>query len=298
MAAPAFAASERTVERAGSWSDVIADEATVWVVSTQSGIKVRVAPMPDGSSLAMEVIADPSVESQDASFSAGEFSLPLQRISTSQQSVLFGTSIPAQSLPSFIHAFTHERTATIRLGEVTDEISLDGTSAAVSGLSFYAQEHRIALPAPFATGDAPVVPDAATEQAAVSPADPGVPTAPAPPPSTPPAITSSCRDNWKACHDNEDLMNNYHGVAEARAKCQEEGDRRAAFGTPKWPGFWSGGSFGHFDAGSDGPRTGRLTIVEPDAQFQNQFGAMAHSTVLCLYDFDQKTVQSIQISPN
>jgi hypothetical protein len=39
-----------------------------------------------------------------------------------------------------------------------------------------------------------------------------------------------------------------------------------------------------------------VTLIERDAQFQNGFGAMVHSQVICKYDMKEKTVLDVTIS--
>jgi transposase-like protein len=54
----------------------------------------------------------------------------------------------------------------------------------------------------------------------------------------------------------------------------------------------------HFPHGDDYVKTGKAVLIEKDAQFQNAFGAMAHSTVMCTYDLNQKKVVDIIVTPN
>jgi hypothetical protein len=57
-------------------------------------------------------------------------------------------------------------------------------------------------------------------------------------------------------------------------------------------------SFSTFHAGDDYPKTGRIVLIEKDAQFSNAFGAMVHSRVTCTYDLDQKKVVDVSIAPD
>ncbi len=110
-----------------------------------------------------------------------------------------------------------------------------------------------------------------------------------------PATAESCENDWRACADNSDLANNFTGMTSARVACRETANEQAKFGTPIWPGFWSGGAFGHFEDGNSYILIGKALLIEPDAQFQNEYGAMAHKYVVCLYDLSTKTVIRVNI---
>ena len=66
-----------------------------------------------------------------------------------------------------------------------------------------------------------------------------------------PAEAGLCKDDWRRCTDNSDLVNNYKGYWEIQSRCDDQANRSARYGTPKWPGFWSGSSFNRFSQGSD-----------------------------------------------
>jgi hypothetical protein len=122
----------------------------------------------------------------------------------------------------------------------------------------------------------------------------GGPPSPAPPASSRERV-ASCKEDWKQCKDNSDLANNYEGMTNARVACRETANEQAKFGTPIWPGFWSGGAFGHFKDGNADILIGQALLIEPAAQFQNEFGAMAHKYVVCVYDLNSKTVVRVNI---
>jgi hypothetical protein len=143
-------------------------------------------------------------------------------------------------------------------------------------------------------------------------ADPAPATAPAPASASAPAApvratepvhvaekieAPTCARNWRLCTDNSDLVNHYNGWYKVKADCEYEADKKAKYGTPKWPGFWSGGSFGAFKPGDDYPKTGIVVAVEKDAQFQNGFGAMVHSMVYCEYNLKNEEVVRVSIFP-
>ncbi|WP_395495816.1 hypothetical protein [Acetobacter sp. KSO5] len=110
--------------------------------------------------------------------------------------------------------------------------------------------------------------------------------------------SATCSEDWKACKDNADLMNNYSKAIDARVTCQMEAEQGAKFGTPVFPSVWSGGSFHSFLNGSDYPKKGYAILIENNAQFQNQYGAMVHSTVFCKYNFKSGKVDEIHVEPH
>ncbi len=92
-----------------------------------------------------------------------------------------------------------------------------------------------------------------------------------------------CSSNWTKCADNEQLVNSYSGWPKVRVDCQQEATAEARYGSPVWPS-WPWIPFGSFLKGKDYVTSGTAVAVEPDAQFQNEFGAMVHSRVTCQYD--------------
>jgi hypothetical protein len=116
---------------------------------------------------------------------------------------------------------------------------------------------------------------------------PSAPTATAPAAPVKPA--SPCKTDWSKCADNADIANNFEGYSSAGRACRRQAEDMAKFGTPEWPWF----AFGSF---YPGPITGIVTLIEPDAKFQNGFGAMARSRVVCKYDLRSKTVIDVTVS--
>lgn len=101
-----------------------------------------------------------------------------------------------------------------------------------------------------------------------------------------------CKTDWRQCHDNTDLATNFHGTRMAAASCHVAAIDQARYGTPTFPLV----PFGVFRTGTDGPRTGMITLIENDAKFQNSFGAMARAKVTCRYNLSTETVVSITIT--
>jgi hypothetical protein len=105
---------------------------------------------------------------------------------------------------------------------------------------------------------------------------------------------ADCSSDWTKCSDNADLVNNYSNWTHVQASCKVEASRQARYGTPVWP--W--GVFGSFYKGNTYITSGTAIAVEPDAQFQNGFGAMVHSQVTCTYDLRAERVLSVDILPH
>jgi hypothetical protein len=102
----------------------------------------------------------------------------------------------------------------------------------------------------------------------------------------------ACRSDWSKCADNVQLLREYRDWYKVQSACSLAGDERAKYGTPKWP--W--GSFGTVLEGNDYVTSGVAVAIAPDVQFQNGFGAWAHTRVTCKYDLRAKSVLSVDIS--
>jgi hypothetical protein len=110
--------------------------------------------------------------------------------------------------------------------------------------------------------------------------------------STAPTTSADiCKTDWKKCSDNAELANNYSGWTTVQSACKIAAEAKAKYGTPKFPWF----SFGSFLGGDDYPKTGVVTVIEPDAQFSNGYGAMVHSEVRCIYDLNNNMIRNILI---
>lgn len=105
----------------------------------------------------------------------------------------------------------------------------------------------------------------------------------------------TCKSNWHLCSDNADLVNNYTGISLGQIRCEAEAKEQARYGEPKFPSFEA---FGTFYRGDDYVKNGMVTLVEKEAQFQNGFGAMVHSTVICKYDLNAEKVIDVNIIAN
>jgi hypothetical protein len=104
---------------------------------------------------------------------------------------------------------------------------------------------------------------------------------------------SLCKSDWTKCIDNEQLVNNYSGWANVKGTCKREANEGALYGNPVWPSRF----FTTFYTGKDYVTTGIVIAVEPNAQFQNVFGAMAHARIKCTYDLIAHRVISVTATP-
>jgi hypothetical protein len=115
---------------------------------------------------------------------------------------------------------------------------------------------------------------------------------PAAPQTPAEAKINACRADWHKCEDNSQMANNWNGWSHVKGECKDAANQMAKYGDPKWP--WL--AFSSFYGGSS-YTSGKVTVIEPDAQFQNGFGAMAHVQVVCDYDLNQKTVLNVSLNP-
>jgi hypothetical protein len=104
----------------------------------------------------------------------------------------------------------------------------------------------------------------------------------------------SCKSDWHVCADNADLVNHYNGIISAQTDCKFEATKLAKYGDPKFPFL----HFSTFYSGNAYVKTGVVVLLEKDAQFQNVFGVMVHSTVMCKYDLARKKVLDANVSSN
>jgi hypothetical protein len=106
----------------------------------------------------------------------------------------------------------------------------------------------------------------------------------------PPAPETPCMTDWTQCTDNMDVANHYKEMSHIRFECKWESNKKVKYGEAKWP--W-GYSFGSLFVGDSAPKTGLITLVEPDVQMQNKYGAMVHTEVECTYNLKDKKVLSV-----
>ena len=103
-----------------------------------------------------------------------------------------------------------------------------------------------------------------------------------------------CKVDWHSCSDNADVVNNYHDWSMVQVRCKSSTQDIAKYGTPSFPWF----SFGSFRRGSDYPKTGIVTSIEPDAQYSNSFGAMVNKRGGCCYYLNRNGVIDVDLEDN
>ena len=101
-----------------------------------------------------------------------------------------------------------------------------------------------------------------------------------------------CRNDWQKCADNGQLVSNYNGLFTAKYDCAAAANKMATYGTPTWPSD----ALSHFYIGDSYVTSGVVTVLEPDVQFSNGFGAMVRFEVTCSYDLRSKTITNVRIS--
>jgi hypothetical protein len=102
-----------------------------------------------------------------------------------------------------------------------------------------------------------------------------------------------CRADWRKCGSNAEMANTWGGWSHVKSRCKNAATSSARFGEPKWPWF----AFGSFYTGSS-YLSGKATVIESDAQFQNGFGANQHVQVVCSYDLNLDTVTDVSVTPH
>jgi hypothetical protein len=106
-------------------------------------------------------------------------------------------------------------------------------------------------------------------------------------------VEATCKNDFRKCLDNEDMVNNYSRVYEAKAACKTQLSDSVKFGEPEW----SWGSFGSFFVGDDYPKTGVVRLIDDRVKIQNAFGAQQNSRVVCSYNFNEKKAVIVSIFP-
>jgi hypothetical protein len=105
------------------------------------------------------------------------------------------------------------------------------------------------------------------------------------------ASENPCESKWDKCTDNADLAKHYSGWYGIAGACEVEAGQQSRFGTPNFGPL----PFTAYADGKDYVQTG-VAIVAATAQFQNGFGAMVNSTVICNYDLRTSKVIGVDIT--
>jgi len=99
---------------------------------------------------------------------------------------------------------------------------------------------------------------------------------------------SPCKTDWSQCKSNREMMANYDtGLITARMACKKDAISKARFGTPEFPWVFF---FQSYMPDDSYVTSGIAVLLEKEAKFQNEYGAMMNVTVVCKYDLRSKTV--------
>jgi len=106
------------------------------------------------------------------------------------------------------------------------------------------------------------------------------------------ANENPCVSNWRKCDDTSDLVENNDHIKMARQRCESAAARQANYGEPEFPFF----SFTSYYSDEKAIEKGKVTLLEDQAKFENQYGAMAKVEARCIYDLESKSVVSFDIN--
>jgi len=99
-----------------------------------------------------------------------------------------------------------------------------------------------------------------------------------------------CVGDWTRCANNFELTHASDDLVTARGLCAIQAAKLAKFGTPEF----SQKPFQNYEPEDNSFKTsGIATMIEPNARYQNMYGAMVHHIVTC--KFDLRTKQLVDI---
>ena len=121
------------------------------------------------------------------------------------------------------------------------------------------------------------------------------------PPTAAPPPTPTCKNDYRLCADNADVMNNYNRIDWARSQCVSELENHAKYGKPEFKSIPIPGArdysiaFLMYDKGNDFPSTGVVKMSDNTVRVPNIHGAKELSTVVCWYNFisEKATIKSV-----
>jgi len=99
----------------------------------------------------------------------------------------------------------------------------------------------------------------------------------------------SCRSDYTACASQEELVDTYKEMTAARVSCKRAAQKLARYGDAELP-FYSFGSYFPYE---NSAKSGKISLTEDDARYQNGFGAMEHVKLKCVYDLQAREVVEI-----
>jgi len=107
--------------------------------------------------------------------------------------------------------------------------------------------------------------------------------------AAPVAASLTCRDNYTVCASQDQLVENYKRMNEARSDCRREAQKLARYGDAQLPSL----PFLSYLTTESSIDTGKISLVENEARYQNGFGAMQHTIVTCIYDLDAREIVEV-----
>ncbi|MEE1656745.1 hypothetical protein VB618_11095 [Microvirga sp. CF3062] len=114
----------------------------------------------------------------------------------------------------------------------------------------------------------------------------------APPQPKDPAV-EACRQDFRKCTTQDQLVDTYQGMREAHTTCKQAARKLARFGDADLPFY----AFETYFPIEKSFATGQISLVETEAKYQNAYGAMQRVRVKCVYDLTNKTVVEVNAAP-
>jgi len=100
---------------------------------------------------------------------------------------------------------------------------------------------------------------------------------------------ATCRNDYTACASQEELVDTYPDMTEAHTSCKRAARKLSSYGDADLPFF----SFESYFPYENSAKSGKISLIENNARFQNEFGAMEHVKLKCAYDLKTKKVLEI-----
>ncbi|HEY9211765.1 MAG TPA: hypothetical protein VIQ29_02800 [Ancylobacter sp.] len=99
----------------------------------------------------------------------------------------------------------------------------------------------------------------------------------------------TCRNDYTTCVSQEGLVDTYKEMTEARVSCKRAARKLAHYSDPDLP-FYSFESYFPYE---NSAKSGKISLIENNARFQNGFGSMEHVELKCAYDLKTREVLEI-----
>jgi len=105
------------------------------------------------------------------------------------------------------------------------------------------------------------------------------------------ANSNNCVSDWRKCNNTSELVENNDQITMAQQRCETAADRQANYGEPEFPFI----AFSSYLPDEEAFEKGKVTLLEDQAKFENQYGAMTKVEARCVYDLKSKSVVSFEI---